>query len=239
MIFRFKQFEVKHSDSLLKVNTDAVLLGALLSSNYAIKRALDIGTGCGIIALMAAQKFTDATIDAIEIDDMSFQEASYNFKSSPFSNRLQAFHSALQDFITINKYDLVFSNPPFFETPDFSKGKNKQDISLERKKYATQFTLNFDELIQFTLPLLAPKGIFMVILPKDAVLNFTQKAAVNGLFLSKEVDIRSKPDQEFKRSVLCLEMQPPIKQTQDQITIYNKDGTRHSQYASLTSEYYL
>ena len=55
-IFRFKQFSVVNERSAMKVNTDGVLLGALMTILPEDSRLLDIGTGTGTIALMAAQR---------------------------------------------------------------------------------------------------------------------------------------------------------------------------------------
>ena len=58
-VFRFKRFEVVNERSAMKVNTDGVLLGAAMTIKPSDRRLLDIGTGTGTIALMAAQRFLD------------------------------------------------------------------------------------------------------------------------------------------------------------------------------------
>ena len=55
-VFRFRKFEVRNEKSAMKVNTDGVLLGALMTITGNERRLLDIGTGTGTIALMAAQR---------------------------------------------------------------------------------------------------------------------------------------------------------------------------------------
>src|ERR1700689_2349474 len=87
MIFQFKQFTVDQSGCAMKINTDGVLLGAMAEVENP-KTILDIGTGTGVIALMLAQRYTDAQIDAIEIDEAAAQTAGRNFEGSPFSERL-------------------------------------------------------------------------------------------------------------------------------------------------------
>lgn len=104
--FEFRHFSVRHRDSALKVGTDAVLLGAAMTMKESDRRALDIGTGCGVIALMAAQRssgsLTDGAqdggslqIEAVEIDGPSAAEAAFNFEASPWRGRLHAIHSSL------------------------------------------------------------------------------------------------------------------------------------------------
>lgn len=64
MGFTFKQFHIVDNHTAMKVGTDGVLLGAWAQGG---KKILDIGTGTGLIALMMAQRFPLAVIDAIEI----------------------------------------------------------------------------------------------------------------------------------------------------------------------------
>ena len=65
--FRFKQFTVRHDRCAMKVGTDGCLLGAWTDTSGA-RRIADVGTGSGLIALMLAQRNTDAHIDALDID---------------------------------------------------------------------------------------------------------------------------------------------------------------------------
>ena len=239
MIFSFRQFDIRHRDSLLKVNTDAVLLGALIQSAEPVKTILDIGTGCGIIALMAAQKFTDAKIDAIEIDQASCDEAVFNFENSKFSSRLKGHHQSLQEYEMPGfKYDLILSNPPYFESPQFSKGNNLQDIRESRKKSATQYSLSFEELILHSSMILHEEGKLWLIIPTPAKEKIEAIGRSHKLFLQKDFSIRSKPGSDVIRSVLCFGFNELICET-SALTIYNSDGTRHAEYVEITMEYYL
>jgi tRNA1Val (adenine37-N6)-methyltransferase len=85
-IFKFKQFDVNQSGCAMKINTDGVLLGALAEANNP-QSIVDIGTGTGVIALMLAQRFAVAHIDAVEIDEDAAETASGNFEHSPFQYR--------------------------------------------------------------------------------------------------------------------------------------------------------
>jgi tRNA1Val (adenine37-N6)-methyltransferase len=239
MIFQFKEFSVKHSDSLLKVNTDAVLLGALVPEHLRLRSALDIGTGCGVIALMLAQKFENVQIDAIEPDAASCKEAAYNFSRSKFSERMEVFQSSLQDFNSSMKYDLIVSNPPYFEVPDFSKGNNPQDIGEKRKKLATQYSLTFDALVKHVSGVLEAQGTFGVIIPFASKEDFTSICTVNKLWLNREINIRSKPGTPFIRTVLFFGFDKPAMMETTELTIYNTDGSRHSEYRRVTADYYL
>ena len=120
MSFRFKQFYVDDDRCAMKVGTDGVLLGCWcptphLTFDIGHLRILDIGTGSGLIALMLAQRCTDAHIDAIDIDAEAAAQAAENFASSPWSERLHAHHCSLQEWRPEEKYHLIVSNPPYFQ----------------------------------------------------------------------------------------------------------------------------
>ncbi|MBK7094261.1 MAG: methyltransferase [Saprospiraceae bacterium] len=95
-------------------------------------KILDIGTGTGLLALMAAQKNSNAEITGIEPDEHSYSEAEYNFRNSPWADRLEIFNTSLQEFrlCTLQKYDHIICNPPYFSNslPPPSDLKKMQDI---------------------------------------------------------------------------------------------------------------
>lgn len=114
----FKRFTVHDDKCAMKIGTDAVLLGAL-AEHPNPKRIVDVGTGSGIVALMLAQRYPDAFIDAIELNKEAADQASDNFANSPFSDRLKCHNMSYQDWSDENRdkfqADLIVSNPPFFD----------------------------------------------------------------------------------------------------------------------------
>ncbi|MCF0159496.1 MAG: methyltransferase, partial [Bacteroidaceae bacterium] len=153
----------------MKVGSDSILLGSWMRCVGG--HMLDIGTGTGILALMAAQKNNDADIVAIDIDADSAAEASENFASSPWSDRISSKHISLADFTnsTYEKFDTIFSNPPYFEgdlkSPD------------ERRAQARQAeTLSHDHLIDSVVKLLEKGGFFSLVLPFSQSNSFVLKA---------------------------------------------------------------
>lgn len=83
--FRFKQFAIEQDRCAMKVGTDGVLLGAWAEGG---QRVLDIGTGTGVVALMMAQRFPEATVTAVELDHAAAQQAQENVNASPFAERI-------------------------------------------------------------------------------------------------------------------------------------------------------
>ena len=111
--FTFKQFHIDHSRCAMKVGTDGTLLGAwaTLPTDGSI---LDIGTGTGLIAIMAAQRSFGSKITAIDIDEDCVLQARENVAASPWPDHIEVIHSALQDFSPTQKFDCIISNPPYF-----------------------------------------------------------------------------------------------------------------------------
>ena len=112
-VFHFKQFFIHQDKCAMKVGTDAVLLGAWVTPNGS-NHILDIGTGTGVIALMLAQK-TNSPIDAIEIDPDAFGQAKENISGSPWKDRVTIYQADAAQFAFSSKYDILVSNPPFYE----------------------------------------------------------------------------------------------------------------------------
>ncbi len=230
--FKFKQFTVYHDRSSLKVGTDAVLLGAWADITDA-KRILDIGTGSGVIALMLAQR-SAAHIDAIDIDEESFKQASENFLASLWSERLKAYNISLKIFAanSTTKYDLIVSNPPYFT--DSYKPADPQRFSA---RHNDQLPIN--ELASTTAKLLSENGKFCVILPVKEAALLTTAARNHGIFPEKELWVYSFTGKEVFRKLILFgrnENQCQLKE----LTIETAPGQGYSkEYIELTREYYL
>ena len=186
--FRFKQFSVDQTNCAMKINTDGVLMGATASAENP-KTVLDIGTGTGVIALMLAQRFQNARIDAVEIDSASAKTAEQNFKNSPFSNRLTLHPIAITEFWLQKQhqqYDLIVSNPPFYLDTLTSPQENK----TLAKHAVPQF---FENLLQTIPNYLSTKGSFWLILPPKTSL-LVKRLAQKMLFLQAEISVFSYAD---------------------------------------------
>lgn len=228
--FKFKQFDIYQDQTAMKVGTDGVILGAW-SNLESGNKILDIGTGTGLISLMLAQRFPEAIVDAVELDDDAFIQAQENFTNSKFSDRLQVQKTAIQDFISDYKYDLIVSNPPFFVI--------NERVELDaRKKARQQETLTFDDLLSKTAQLLTENGVASFVIPYDLEANFLQIAKELNLFPSKIVRVKGNKQAEAKRSLINLKFN-------SQETIFSElivEIARHQyteDYINLTKEFYL
>lgn len=228
--FKFKKFEVRNEASALKVGTDAVLLGAAMTLRADDRNMLDIGTGTGVIALMAAQRHPYARIEAIDIDAASAAEAALNFSESPWAERLHAQHLPLSGFRPDEPFDLVFSNPPYFDeslrNPDPRESEARHTQSL-----------SYRDICAFCANHLSPQGRLALILPAETEKTLVRTAASFGLYLCRIVRIRTVERKPFKR--IIAEFGRERKTAQECSLTLQKEGKRTLEYASLTEEFYL
>ena len=127
--FHFKHFSLYHHRSTMKVGTDAILLGRWVEVKPT-DAVLDIGTGCGLLPLMLSQKGV-SHVDAVDIDKASIKEATINFEASQWRDHLRAYCTDVVDFKTDKKYDLVVSNPPFFNRFSKCDSERKRNLHTE------------------------------------------------------------------------------------------------------------
>jgi tRNA1Val (adenine37-N6)-methyltransferase len=230
--FKFKQFTISQGDTAMKVGTDGVLLGAWADVTGA-ERILDIGTGTGLIALMLAQR-SQAMIDAIEINAQAARQAGENFKNSPWSERINIFHTSFQEFQIHDKinYDLIICNPPYFinslKAPDAIRSLARHDDMLSRH-----------DLIKGVSNLLSKNGIFSIIVPYTGSDVLIVLASEYRLYPQKILKIKPVPGKEINR--IILEFGKSTGQLLESEMII-ETGKRHqysSEYINLTRDFYL
>ncbi len=228
--FKFKQFTVYQDKCAMKVCTDACLFGAILPS-IAKRKALDIGTGTGLLSLMFAQKNLDAQIDAVEIDKDAYEQAQSNFSESNWSDRLNVFLSDISSFKFNCQYDFIFSNPPFYEN-DLKSADDKRNLAMHSAG------LGYEDLLSNVIRLLQINGTFAVLLPFSAEIKFIDKATKFGLFVIEITRIKQSTKHTFFRSVIIFcreEKEITIKE----IAIKDAKNSYTIAFLDLLQEYYL
>lgn len=229
-MFQFKQFTIRQDQTAMKVGTDGVLLGAWAEVEKA-HQILDIGTGTGLIALMAAQRNHQAYIQAIEIEQQAYEQACQNVCHSPWSDRIEVIHSSLQSFEPENLFDCIICNPPFFnhslKTPHNNRNLARHSDSLSHK-----------ELLIHASRLLSPNGHFHVILPVTEAKALTDIAPEYQLYPTRITQVFPTPEKAAKRLLIQFSHQQTIVQ-QDNLVV---EITRHQyseEYIRLTQDFYL
>jgi tRNA1Val (adenine37-N6)-methyltransferase len=246
-MFRFKQFIIRQNQTAMKVCTDACVLGAV--ADVAGKTILDIGTGTGLLALMASQRNPTARIDAVEIDNAAFEQATENVAASPFRDRVRVWQGAIQEYRIENKkpsggetqyvaslqqqYDRILTNPPFY-----ANSLRSPDAAANRAHHADE--LPFAELITAVARLLAPGGQWWVLLPPFEMGQLTALAAEAGLHQSARFLLRHHAQKPVFRVVAGFSREPVVAVSEEILNIYELDGRTFTlAFRTLLQPFYL
>lgn len=228
--FQFKQFIVYQEKSAFKVGTDGVLLGAYMHLLKA-RTILDVGTGTGLIALMAAQR-SDAIVYAIEPDEESFEQAQENVSKSPWSQRIHLYNCTLQDFQPDLRFDLIVANPPFF-----SNSLKNPNVRLANARHND--CLPFDVLLQRSLSLLSESGELQVIIPWCDITSFTDKAGILSLFCDEVLSVRPRQGSKPVRAILHFTREKTTT-VRSELSIETTERHHYTdEYMELTRDFYI
>lgn len=244
-LFKYQQFTICQAHAAMKVGTDSDLLGTLGEGGQHI---LDIGTGTGVLSLMFAQRYPEAKITAVEIDDNAVLDAQRNFDESKFSDRITLHHTSFQEFLKgqitnhglreessvsgqePQLFDSVICNPPYFdkslECPDQGRSRARHSSSLP-----------FDVLARGAYDLLVDGGVFSVCIPPEVLDAFSAECAFAGFALKDCYQIKSLPHKAPKRYVLVH--QKGLKQPARSYTycMRNEDHSRSEWYKELMKDF--
>lgn len=239
--FQFKQFTVFHDKSAMKVTTDSCLFGAWCADLYALQSAssimhkdnqqlLDIGTGTGLLSLMMAQK-NNILIDAVEIVQATAVQAGENFSASPWSDRLHIIQTDIIDFAPDYKYDVILSNPPFYEQ-ELTSGKLAKDIA----HHSVHLTLK--QLILSIKNNLDSNGCFFLLLPYKRMLEAERLLEESQLHVNnKTVVHQSVKHPPFR--VMFMGSNNCNGYSTSSLPIKNEDGSYSTYFTNLLKDYYL
>lgn len=234
-VFMFKHFKVSHGRSSMKIGVDAVLLGAWVQGCNPLK-ILDVGTGCGVIALIMSQRYPEAHILGIDIDEASVKEAGKNF----YDNKKDAKMRALQmefpsDILKYGeKFDLVVSNPPYFRS-------GLHHLSSPREKARHQGTLSVFSLIHNALKILNPSGHLAIIFPAEFREELINLAKDSNLELFRECKVRNNPNRPIKRIMMEFNIRDVAKLVlpREEVLTLFENGNPTEEYKTLCEDLYL
>jgi tRNA1Val (adenine37-N6)-methyltransferase len=226
----------------MKVGTDGVLLGAwcplATATSEGEYKVLDIGTGSGLIALMLAQRATSIddtpiVIDTIDIDAGAAEQAKFNFEQSPWSKLLRIYQSSLQEWQSEKEYDLIVSNPPYFQS-------SLKNPDAQRATARHTDSLSYSELIKHSGRLLKNNGMLALVLPIEAEEEILSLAAAAGLLPTHITYVHTKPGKPAKRILIALRKGDANGNVESKhFYIESEDSPRSEEYRKLTEEFYL
>ena len=219
-MFRFKQFTVEQQLCAMKVGTDGVLLGAWANGG---PRVLDVGTGTGVVALMMAQRYPEAQVTALDIDEGAVRQAKLNVAHSPFAVRVTVLQERVQKHE--GQYDAVVSNPPFF-----IDSLAAPDAQRHMARHAD--TLSYAELMQAAWRLLREDGEMSVVVPFDYRRRMEDEATFVGFFPSRVCAVKTVERKPARRFLLAFRKHP-CECVRETMTIGDEA------YRRLTGDFYL
>jgi tRNA1Val (adenine37-N6)-methyltransferase len=233
--FQFKKFTIHQDKCSMKVCTDSCLFGAWVASLIekkiiGPKNILDIGTGTGLLTLMLAQK-TNAGIDAVEFDKNAFEQATENAGASLWNNQIKVFHADIKKWNSPLKYDLIISNPPFYEGDLLPEDEGK----TVSKHYTA---LNLEELIIAAKLMLTEDGTLAVLLPWYRTRTFENIASGHLLFVKEQTEVKQTSTHNYFRTMLILQKQRATL-LKNEIAIKNKNNEYSPEFKELLRDYYL
>ncbi|OEJ07843.1 tRNA (adenosine(37)-N6)-methyltransferase TrmM, partial [Shigella sp. FC1967] len=221
VVLPLNKFFVAHDKCEMKVGTDGVLLGAWAPIDN-VKRALDIGTGSGLIALMLAQRANKIEcIDGIELDEKAALQATENAQGSQWHSFIHIHHSDIHHYAeqVQNKYDLIVSNPPYFEPAIACRN----DVR-EQARYTK--TLTHEGLLDSAQSLITEDGLLCVVLPYSIGEQFIEIAEKKEWNIAKRVNIKDSADKPYHRVLLAFQRQNQsgVKCSIDELIIRDHEG---------------
>lgn len=234
--FQFRQFRIDQKRSGMKVTTDGCLFGAwvanqLLKNENEPSRILDIGSGTGLLSLMLGQVTHQTQIDAVEVNDDAFEEASRNFSNSDWSDRLQCFHSSIQKFLPDHKYDIIICNPPFF-------GKNQKGRQSGKNLAVHNDSLSMEELSIAISRHISDTGMAYVLYPEWEMKAFVKWMEKQGLSVKSRMTVRNKEGSSVFREVCSFDRKTSNIQ-ESEIYIRDSNGGYTNTFNQLLKYYYL
>lgn len=227
--FQFKQFRVDQSLAAMKVCTEACVFGALTEADNP-GRILDIGTGTGLLSLMAAQQFSCA-IDAVEMEEGAYRQAMINFKASPWSDRLAIFHTSIQEFTPSHQYDLILCNPPFFSD-------HLQSPSKARNMAMHNHTLPHSDLAEAIQGLLTESGLAYVLHPPSEAIMFDSLANGKDLYVQQRTQLMHHEEGPVLRYITVYGTKPK-EHSLETFVIKDESGAYTNDFIEKLKPYYL
>jgi tRNA1Val (adenine37-N6)-methyltransferase len=233
--FQFQQFRIDQADCAQKVSTDACILGAATNLTGAT-RVLDLGTGTGLLALMAAQRAPAATIEAIEIDPTAAAQAAANVAGSPWGSRIQVHPLSLAAYASAQPglFSHIICNPPFFR-----RSLASPDVARATARHEGEGSLTFADIISFAGAHLAPGGTLTVLLPPPEMQQFEQAAAEGRLPVQARLTVQHRPDGRITRCISEFGFGAPAEARESGLVIQDANGQYSAGFRALLGRFYL
>ncbi len=217
----------------MKVTTEACILGAWFAGKGLIpSRILDIGSGTGLLMMMMAQRY-DCPVDGIEIEPSSHAQSMINIALSPWEERLQVYNEDARTHSMLHSYDLIVTNPPFYE-------KSLLSVDKARNLAMHDSGLTLSILLDVILRHLSPDGSFGILLPTDRSIIFEEMAIKKGCVTIDRLMVKQSPAHGYFRTILHMQKGTDhIGGKVYEMAIRDSEGVYSEAFRSMMQPYYL
>ncbi|QNR23399.1 tRNA1(Val) (adenine(37)-N6)-methyltransferase [Croceimicrobium hydrocarbonivorans] len=230
--FQFQKFSLAHDQSAHKIGTDSLALAGWVEASNP-NAILDFGSGSGLLSIIMAQRFTEASIVGLEIDKASWQQSCENAKSCPWSKRIQFHHQDLRDWNTERRYDLIISNPPYFSESLLAPEKRRAQA---RSASAETFLLWMQKLRD----LLSADGSLALVLPPLQWESYQDQFREMELYPRRMALVHHHESAEASRVLIQLSKQASSLEKEKLILYASAQShIRHPQYQILVQDFML
>lgn len=223
----------------MKVTTDACLFGAWVAKEekeekLKEKKVLDIGAGTGLLSLMFMQKNPAANVHSIEIDKDACEQAIENVHASSWKERIKVFEGDVKNSPFISPYDIIISNPPFYEN-ELTSPDAKKNMAHHHE------SLLLDDLAPIIRQNLKPTGTFYLLLPYKRKTSIAEIFIHSGLDIIKLALVRQSTAHDYFRVLLKgrIGQGDAVETVLEEISIANKEKEYTPEFISLLKDYYL
>ena len=227
--FQFKKFTIVQDGCAMKVGTDGCLLGGWFDCSQS-RNILDVGSGSGLIAIMAAQR-CGASVTGIEIDCDAAKQAIENVNNSPWSDRIEIVNQDLLLYSTEKRFDTIVSNPPYFAN-SLKCGNDARTMARHND------SLSCNDFFKKCKDLSAENVRISIIIPSDLRENWQQAAEENGFYPSRITHIKTTPNKTAKR--VLIEFSSEKKECKESTLILEISRGNYSDEAKeILKDFYL
>lgn len=237
--FKFKHFAVNHDHSSMKVGVDGVLIGCWVESENP-DTILDVGTGCGLIALIMAQRYPNAGIIGIDVDKASVEEAIGNVACSPWPDRVKIREKSFSEEFCLNlqneyvKFDLIVSNPPYFNA-GVTNATTPREIARHQGELSPAAILHLSRMI------ISQGGSVAMVVPQDESEYLEEYAISLGYVLKRKCLVRGHDKAPWKRALLQWQYGKELEIVTEIniLTLETAPGIPTDEYRALCKDFYL
>ena len=231
MGFSFKKFHLIDENTPMKIGIDSVILGAWADGRNA-DSVLDIGSGCGILSFMLAQRFNNVNVTGVEIYEEAYDDSITNLELFLGRKKIRFFNNDIKDWETESEFDLIISNPPYFSGSIIPKDEGRFMARFQSE-------LSLVDLAKSVEKHLSDRGNFSLLMPYSEYSRANNVFNDFGLFLHRKTEIKHLPNSDSKRILLEYRKSKSNKIYSSELIIKNLDGNYTNEFISLTKDFYL